>query len=82
MSVDFYRKAIDLEERYRRPGMTFLNTMQTNGTLLNDEWCEFFKEHNFLIGLSLDGPRDLHDVYRVDKGGQPTFDKAGQTVTQ
>ena len=75
MGLDFYRKAMALEEKYRRPGMTFLNTMQTNGTLLNDEWGEFFKEHNFLIGLSLDGPRELHDVYRVDKGGQPTFNK-------
>ncbi len=75
MGLDFYRKAMDLEEKYRRPGMTFLNTMQTNGTLLNDEWCEFFKEHNFLIGLSVDGPRELHDIYRLDKGGRPTFDK-------
>jgi uncharacterized protein len=75
MGLDFYRKAMAFEEKYRRPGMTFLNTMQTNGTLLNDDWCEFFKEQNFLIGLSLDGPRELHDVYRVDKGGQPTFDK-------
>ena len=75
MGLDFYRKAMALEEKYRRPGMTFLNTMQTNGTLLNDDWCEFFKEHNFLIGLSIDGPRELHDIYRLDKGGQPTFDK-------
>ncbi|MDH3675924.1 MAG: anaerobic sulfatase maturase [Anaerolineae bacterium] len=75
MGLDFYRKAMDLAEKYRRSGMTFLNTMQTNGTLLDDEWCEFFKEHNFLIGLSVDGPRELHDVYRVDKGGKPTFDK-------
>jgi uncharacterized protein len=55
--------------------MTFENTMQTNGTLLNDAWCEFFKENHFLIGLSLDGPRELHDMYRVDKGGRPTFDR-------
>ena len=75
MGLDFYRRAMALAEKYRRPGMTFLHTMQTNGTLLNDEWCEFFKEHNVLIGLSIDGPRELHDIYRLDKGGQPTFDK-------
>jgi uncharacterized protein len=75
MGVDFYRKAIQFQEKYRRPGMTFENTMQTNGTLLNDEWCQFFKENNFLIGLSLDGPRHLHDTFRVDKGGAGTFDK-------
>lgn len=75
MGLDFYRRAMILAEKYRRPGMTFLHTMQTNGTLLDDDWCAFFKEHNFLIGLSIDGPRELHDIYRVDKGGQPTFDK-------
>ena len=72
--LDFYRKAMAMAEKHRRPGMTFLNTMQTNGTLLNDDWCEFFKEHNFLIGLSIDGPRKLHDFYRVDKRGRPSFD--------
>ena len=55
--------------------MIIQNTMQTNGTLLDDEWCEFFRENNFLIGLSLDGPRELHDAYRVDKTGKPTFDR-------
>jgi hypothetical protein len=55
--------------------MTFLHTMQTNGTLLDDEWAAFFKEHEFLMGISIDGPRALHDAYRVDKGGKPTFDK-------
>ena len=75
MGVDFYRKAIEYQEKYKRPGMTFENTMQTNGTLLDDEWCGFYKDNNFLIGLSLDGPRHLHDAHRVDKGGAPTFDK-------
>ena len=75
MGLDFYRRTMALVEKYRRPGMTFLHTMQTNGTLLNDEWAAFFKEHDFLIGISIDGPRPLHDVYRVDKGGKPTFDK-------
>ncbi len=75
MGVGFYRKAIELQDKYRRPGMIFENTLQTNGTLLDDEWCEFFKENDFLIGLSLDGPRHLHDAYRVDKRGKPTFDR-------
>lgn len=75
MGLDFFRKAIAFQEQYRKPGMTFENTMQTNGTLLNDEWCEFFKENNYLIGLSLDGPRELHDANRVDKGGGGTFDR-------
>jgi uncharacterized protein len=75
MGVDFYRRAIEYQNKYARPGMTFENTMQTNGTLLNDEWCEFFKENNYLIGISIDGPRHLHDTYRLDKRGGPTFDK-------
>ncbi len=75
MGLDFFRRAMALVEKYRRPGMTFLHTIQTNGTLLDDEWADFFKEHDFLIGISLDGPRQLHDIYRLDKGGKPTFDK-------
>jgi len=75
MGVDFYRRAIELQEKYRKPGMTFENTMQTNGTLLDDEWCRFFKENNFLIGISIDGPQELHDVYRVDKKGEGSFDR-------
>jgi len=75
MGLGFYRKVMDLEEQYRKPGMSFLNTLQTNGTLLNDEWCEFFAEHDYLIGISIDGPRELHDAYRVNKRGEGTFDK-------
>jgi len=75
MGLDFFRRAVALQKVYTRPGVRINNAFQTNGILLDDEWCAFFHEHNFLIGLSLDGPRHLHDVYRVDKGGQPTFDR-------
>ena len=73
MGIDFFRRAIACQDRHKKPGMTVENTMQTNGTLLNDEWCAFLSENNFLIGLSIDGPRELHDAYRVDKRGKPTF---------
>lgn len=75
MGLDFFRRSIELEKKYQKPGIKILNTMQTNGVLLDEKWCDFFCENNFLIGLSLDGPRAMHDAYRVDKGGQPTFDK-------
>lgn len=73
MGLDFFRLAVELQQKYRRPGMSIHNAFQTNGTTLDDEWCAFFREHSFLVGLSLDGPADLHDAYRVDKGGRPTF---------
>ena len=75
LGVEFFRKAVALQKKYCPPGKHVTNALQTNGTLLNDEWCQFFRENGFLIGLSIDGPRDLHDYYRVDKGGGPTFDK-------
>lgn len=75
MGLDFFKRALYFQNKYRRPGMRLSNTIQTNGILLTDEWCQFFKANNFLVGLSLDGPRDLHDAYRVDKGGSPTFDR-------
>jgi uncharacterized protein len=75
MGRAFFERAVELQQRYRRPGMRIYNTLQTNGTTLDDDWCRFFKQHNFLIGVSLDGPRALHDAYRVDKGGKPTFDR-------
>ncbi|MGD9140363.1 MAG: anaerobic sulfatase maturase [bacterium] len=75
LGVDFFRKAVDLERKYAPRGKAIVNTFQTNGTLLNDEWCRFLKTNNFLIGLSLDGPREIHDRYRVDRSGGPTFDR-------
>jgi len=75
MGLDFFKRAVDLVHAYARPGVEIQHTMQTNGILLNDDWCRFFHEHRFLIGLSLDGPQAMHDTYRVDKGGAPTFHK-------
>lgn len=75
MGLDYFRHAVDLQEKYVRPGMRIVNALQTNGTLLDDTWCRFFSEHDFLIGLSLDGPGELHNAHRVDKGGRGTFDR-------
>ncbi len=70
--ISFYRKALQLQKKYGR-GRQIDNVLQTNGTLLSDEWCRFFKDNNFLIGISIDGPEHCHDVYRTNKGGRPTF---------
>ena len=74
LGVDFFRTIVKLEEKYAG-GKTIHNALQTNGTLLNDEWCEFLGERHFLVGVSIDGPRELHDFYRVDKGNAPTFER-------
>jgi uncharacterized protein len=74
LGVDFFRRVVEIEKRYA-DGKQIANAFQTNGVLLNDAWAEFFLEYQFLIGISIDGPRELHDAYRVDKGGQPTFDR-------
>jgi uncharacterized protein len=75
MKLPFFEKAVELVEKYRRPGQTVLHTFQTNGILLDDDWCAFFKKHGFLVGLSVDGPRELHDTYRLDRRKQGTFDR-------
>ncbi len=75
MSLDFFRLAVDLARAAVRPSQRLLFTMQTNGTLLDDEWGDFLAAEGFLVGLSIDGPRAMHDAFRVDKGGKPTFDR-------
>jgi uncharacterized protein len=80
MGLDFFRHSMELVQKYASPSMRIEHTMQTNGTRLDDEWCAFLKTHNFLIGLSLDGPRPMHDAYRVDKGGKGTFDQVMSAV--
>ena len=74
MGLEFFQKAVELQKKHQKPDTRIFNSLQTNGTLLDADWCRFFHENDFLIGLSLDGPRALHDAYRVDKGGKPTFD--------
>ena len=74
MGLDFFRRSVELTERHLRPGQRAVITIQTNGTLLDQEWCEFFKENDVLVGISIDGPREIHDGYRVNKGGKGSFD--------
>ncbi|MFF4359929.1 anaerobic sulfatase maturase [Streptomyces sp. NPDC001604] len=75
MGLDFFRRSLEYERLYARPGQRIVNTLQTNGTLIDAEWARFFRDNDFLVGLSVDGPRAMHDAYRVDKGGKPTFDR-------
>jgi len=75
MGLDFFKRSIELVEQYRRPTQRVEYTIQTNGVLIDDRWAAFFKENSFLVGLSVDGPRDLHDAYRVDKRGGGSFDR-------
>ena len=75
MGLDFFKRAVRCAAKYRRPSQRVLHTIQTNGVLLDDEWCEFFKENSFLVGLSVDGPQRMHDAYRVNRGGSGSFDQ-------
>ncbi len=80
MGLDFFRRTVEFQSKYKKPGTRVENTFQTNGILLDDEWCRFFHENSFLIGLSLDGPKELHDIYRKDRGGHGTFDQVLRAV--
>lgn len=73
LGVEFFQKVVALQQKHGG-GKQIHNALQTNGTLLDDRWCEFLAANHFLVGLSIDGPRELHDRYRVDKGQKPTFD--------
>ncbi|MFT7640956.1 MAG: hypothetical protein ACI9G1_002700 [Pirellulaceae bacterium] len=74
LGVDFFQRAVELQRKHAGT-RKIINTIQTNGVLLNDSWCEFLKANDFLVGISIDGPADLHDRYRYDKQGRPTFPK-------
>lgn len=81
MGLDFFKRSVALVNQFKRPGQQIQYSIQTNGTQLDDAFCAFFKENNFLIGLSVDGPKELHDVYRVNKGGAGSFDQVMKGLT-
>jgi uncharacterized protein len=74
MGLPFYQKVVDLQAKYAKPGQRIENDLQTNGIALDDEWVVFLKKHHFHVGLSIDGPRELHDYYRKTRNGKATFD--------
>lgn len=80
MGLDFFRRVVELQKIYKKSTQRIENDLQTNGILLDEEWCRFLKEHNFLIGLSIDGPAQLHDVYRYNKGNKPTHERVMHAV--
>lgn len=73
--IDFYRKAVSFQQKFLPSGRYALNGIQTNGTLLDDEWCSFLKSESFIIGISIDGPPDLHNMHRITQAGEPTSEK-------
>jgi uncharacterized protein len=73
--IDFFRKAVKLQHKYKPSGSRILNGIQTNGTLLNEEWCKFLTDEGFFVGVSIDGPEEMHDKLRVNKDGKGTFKK-------
>lgn len=79
LGTDYYRKALEFQRKYA-DGRTIENTIQTNGTLIDEKWCRFFAENRFLVGISLDGPKDVHDAFRHYKAGKPTFDRVMESV--
>jgi uncharacterized protein len=80
LGTDFYRAVCQLQDRYRKPGQIIENSLQTNGILIDEEWADFLKNRNFLVGLSLDGPREIHDHYRKTKAGEGTYAEVMNTA--
>jgi uncharacterized protein len=79
MGLDFFKRSIELVRKYKKPSQTVMHNIQTNGIKVNDEYAEFFKENHFLVGLSMDGTQEMHDTYRVNKGGQGTHKRVVKT---
>lgn len=82
MGLAFFQRVVELQNKYAKPQQRIGNDLQTNGILLNDDWCIFLKKHNFLVGLSIDGPAEFHDKHRYSKGGKSTHAKVMQAVAR
>jgi uncharacterized protein len=80
MGLDFYKRVVELQKKYGAAGQQVTNALQTNAVLLDDKWCRFLHEYNFLAGLSLDGPKEFHDYYRRDLSGGGTFDRVIRAI--
>ena len=82
--LDFFKTAVELQKKYakEKPGLVIENTFQTNGLLIDEQWCDFFRKEHFLVGLSLDGTRKLHDSARHDTGGKETFERVMDTASR
>lgn len=81
MGIEFFERAFELQQKFKRPGQKILNAIQTNGVILDEAWCRFLRDRDFLVGLSIDGPADLHDRYRLDLKGQGTFAAVRRALT-
>ncbi len=80
MGLEFYEKAVELQKKYGSPGQQVSNALQTNAILLDDKWCQFLHDNKFLVGISIDGPKEFHDYYRVDHSGCGSFDKVTRAI--
>ena len=81
MGLDFYKRAVELQKKYGVTGQEVGNSLQTNALLLDDaDWCRFLHENKFLVGISIDGPKELHDHYRLDLGGHGTWDRVMRAI--
>jgi uncharacterized protein len=80
MGLDFYKKVVELQKKYGVSGQEVGNSLQTNAILLNEKWCRFMSENKFLVGISIDGPKEFHDYYRLDHSGAGTFDKVMRAI--
>ena len=80
MGLDFYKRAVLLQKKYGAPSQQVSNALQTNAILLDDKWCRFLHDNNFLVGISIDGPKEFHDYYRIDHSGSGTYDKVVRAI--